>query len=203
MSFYEIKINCTNQGFDLEKYRDLVLEKVLPLIEKLEVLNLISGFHFICHGTLDLRLAIIDEDYLGLVNQEISASGLSGYNLEECPSSDENPSEEYERFGPEGNEILHKALEFNSRLIMMIFKYRKDRPQNNINQLIEALNHQIVHYFLVQQAINNTQQVEFSLNDAKDWAKSILHGTQQNLSPKEKGILNNIVDFNPFSKINS
>jgi hypothetical protein len=171
MKFYEIKINYKDQ----EEYEDLVLHEIKPFIEELEALNLIKGFHFIMHGTLDLRLWINSEDDLPLLDEKISARGLAAGPLKKWNGFPEN-SKEYKRYGPEGIEILVRSLEFNSRLAMSIFQYKNERGEElpeDADKIVDNLNHQIVHYFLIQQGIDNLQQIFFSIDDAKTWLETI------------------------------
>lgn len=171
MNFYEIKIEYNGQ----EEYENLVLQKVKPLVEELEASGRIEGFHFIMHGTLDLRLSIHSEKDLPLLDEKISASGLSDDRLQKWNGFQEN-SPVHKRYGGEGIEILAKSLEFNSRLAMAIFQYKKSSKEklpDGADKLIDNLNHQIVHYFLIQQGIDNLEQIHFSLDDAKTWIETI------------------------------
>jgi len=197
MKFYELKINYADQ----ENYEALVLQKIKPLIEELEASNLIKGFYFIMHKTLDFRLLIDSEDDLDQINNAISASGLSNNDLEETEALNEN-SEEYKTFGSEGMEILSKSLELYSRLIIQIFDYKKKMGQNRPDKtevITRELNHQIAHYFLIQQGIDNAQQVLFSLNDSKRWAKKLLTQHRENFPENQVAALIKIVNFDPFS----
>jgi len=195
MKFYEIKIEYTDQ----ENYKSIITQKIKPLIEELEGSGLIKGFHFIMHEALDLRLIIDSVNDLESINRIISERNISDNILQEISNLDQE-SGEYQRFGPEGIEILRKGLEFNSRLIIMIFDYKKNKEgehleQNQIDSIINDLNHQLVHYFLIQQGINNLEQVLFSLNDSKMWANSLITNFGANLTENQVQSLKKIVEF--------
>ena len=168
--FYEIQIVYRTRA----EYEYLVREKIQPLVEELEADGLIQGFHFIMHGTLDLRLEISDEKKLSIVTDKILASGIPFAEIKLWNGFTEN-SREYKWYGPEGVAILLQSLESNSRLLMDLFQFKENARNLPLGEekTIDYLNHQMVHYFLIQQGIDNLGQVKFSLKDAQFWLDAI------------------------------
>jgi len=168
--FYETHIDYKTRA----GYEYLVREKIKPLVKELEEEGLIQGFHFIMHGTLDLRLEVVDENKLSIVADKISASDILFSDLKLWNGFTEN-SREYQWYGPEGIAILLQSLESNSRLLMDLFQFKENAENLPLGEekTIDNLNHQMVHYFLIQQGIDNRQQVIFSLEDAKFWMDKV------------------------------
>ena len=163
--YYELKIAY----LDKADYEYLIREKIRPLVGELEADGLIQGFHFIMHGTLDLRLAVEGEN-LSIIADRISAQGIPHSGLKPWTGFTET-SREYQWYGPAGIKILLQTLEANSRLVMDLFHFKQDEGGLPLGKekTIDYLNHQLVHYFLIQQGIDNLEQVHFSLDDAKFW----------------------------------
>ena len=178
--FYEIQIVYKTRA----EYEKLVREKIQPLVEELEADGLIQGFHFIMHGTLDLRLKIGDERKLSIVTDKVLASGVPFAEIKLWNGFTEN-SREYKWYGPEGIAILLQSLESNSRLLMDLLQFKENARNLPLGEkkTIDYLNHQMVHYFLIQQGIDNLEQVKFSLDDAKFWMDTIpLNGSDLDAS---------------------
>jgi hypothetical protein len=172
--FYEIQIAYRTRA----EYEYLVREKIKSLVEGLEADGLIQGFHFIMHGTLDLRLEISDEKKLSVITDKVLASGIPFTEIKLWNGFAEN-SREYNWYGPEGIAILLQSLESNSRLLMDLFQFKENARNLPLGEekTIDYLNHQMVHYFLIQQGIDNLEQVKFSLKDAQFWMDTLFnHG---------------------------
>ena len=168
--FYETQIDYKTRA----GYEYLVREKIKPLVKELEEEGLIQGFHFIMHGTLDLRLEVVDENKLSIIADKISATDILFSDLKLWNGFTEN-SQEYQWYGPEGIAISLQSLESNSRLLMKLFQFKENAENLPLGEekTIDNLNHQMVHYFLIQQGIDNRQQVNFSLDDAKFWMDKV------------------------------
>lgn len=199
MKFREINIPFE----DPKEYIQIVQEKITPLIKDLESNSLIERFHFIMHENLDLRLEANYDKDTDKIKNKLRKHGLN----DELSSDSWSMPEDPEKYGgPKGLEICYRNLEYNSRIIMDLFEFKRyietkteKKRRQELKKGFNNLNGQFVHYFLIQQGINNIQEIDFHLQQAKSWASTVINNSP-NLKQQHSELhsqLIEIIDFNP------
>ncbi len=150
-------------------YIGLIRDKVLPLIKSLLDQKLINGFHFIHLNPFHLRLSSDQWDQV----QDAVQDQLRLFNLptelEGCPGLGSNT------YGGEiGAQLVSIDLEQNSRQLLAIIEHLDDKELSDyFNNLQYA--HQTIHHKLIQFGMGNLQEVDFHINEARKWYKTVVN----------------------------
>jgi hypothetical protein len=166
-SFKEARIPVSH---DRNSIHERLRQTVAPAIRDLESQRLINGFHHIIHENIDLRLSCDEwpnkepaiKDVLALhgIPTELRAWGP-------MPS---------ERYGGElGVLLCYNNLEYNSRLTLALVELIAATHDDTLLHWQDRLcPHQWVHYLCNQFGYLNPAQIQFELEDAFVWLRTLL-----------------------------
>jgi hypothetical protein len=172
--FYEFHLPHRNTP---ESYEDVILEKVDPFVVFAEQEGLIDGFHFILHKDLDLRVSVKDGGNLEVLRKKAEELDFPD-EKEKRWTMEDAPTELYG--GVVGVHLCYEALEAFSRLIIKLLKAKKSvskEPEfpdrDKVLGGLLNLTHQFVHYWYIQQGVENIQEAFFHLGLAEYWFKKL------------------------------
>lgn len=181
-----VDLNTTDTAKRIAEVHDRIAAHVSPVITELESLALINGFHFILHGSIDLRISSGDWDKNeNRIKEVLRKHGISNDLENWGPMSPERYG------GPVGVILCYNNLEFNSRLILALIDAQKHTDDIATKQCQERLVHnQWVHYLYIQYGLLNDVQVQLEFSDSLEWLMTIV-----SRDPRSIGFANSVLDW--------